>query len=231
MGIMKSLRQVLSGKPAIETELEAAEAELRSWQEKRASLVPELEAAEASSAADRAKALANKDLDEAQRLRIFPEGVRLKMELADTIIDQEQAKVQRIRDRLAEVAAAQAWVDLDAKLKDRQAALAKVVKQADSLAAAMLEAQAIDKEAFELLPVKVLSSGAAVDYRLQPKFSVLEGEVGLLLAFASDGKIGSMQGQHSTLFEKRKEPGLLARAAAHAEYWMSLRPFADDQAA
>lgn len=231
MGLLKDIREILGSKPRIETELAAAEAMARDWAARKSALELQLDEAEAMSAKDRAKALEARDLDMAAKAALVPDAIRVKIGLATDMLASAQADVQRIRDRLAEVATAQRWADLEKLLKARRAALATVEKHAQALGQAMVDAQAAAQAAFDVLPIKTLTSPGAVDNNLSAPYVRLDSEVALLMSLATDGKVGSLSG--SMLWEQRQKPGLIQRADENAAEWLALRPYRDepDQAA
>lgn len=210
-----TLKTALAGVASVLPDLQATERQVELWRGKRAALLEELAQARTHETAVTLQAAATGDTEAVEEARRTRDALQNRLEVieqtlraAEGRLAEEQASAERAR-------VDQAWADFEKALADRRKALVHMVKQAEALAKAIVDAEAAAVRAKQLLPVP--------DPWGYSDFTRLEGEVGRVLAFATDGKLGSYKGNYSEMFEDRKLPGVVERADSVGKDWLALR--------
>lgn len=141
------------------------------------------------------------------RLRVARDAVQMRL---------EEAKAATAKATLGE-----RWALTSAALTRRQEAFVALEESAKAFGAAYRRAEEAATAAYEALPVRQRPAPGCAPVYLQPEYTDLRGEVGLLLSLATDGRWGGQTG--SVLHELREQPTLTARSAAAAAEWLALQ--------
>lgn len=229
--MLQAIKNILGGRASLDAEIADAEKELATWSASRDRVQAEHTDALAREGQLTAEARSERDLAAVQQAQRERGALRDRLDVLQSRVDIEQSKLRALVARRDDSNLAQRWADFEAALDARQKALALMVKNTEALVKSLLDAEAAAAHAYDLLPVRNDPRSTAAQSFLAPSFTRLEPELGRLLSFLSEAKLGSYKGDYSCMFEDRKQPWLLERAAIDARELMAMSPFNADRAA